>query len=85
MARPNEVANMLANGAEYVMRGESYLDIDWLSNKPAFTKTQFEAGFAKYDAWKAEQDLAQETAKATAQAKLAALGLTIEDLEALGL
>jgi hypothetical protein len=27
----------------------------------------------------------QETAKATAQAKLAALGLTVEDLQALGL
>ena len=29
--------------------------------------------------------LAQEEAKATAQAKLAALGLTVEDLQALGL
>jgi hypothetical protein len=85
MARPNEVANMLANGAEYVMRGENYSDIDWLSNKPAFTETQFEAGFAKYDAWKAEQDATQVTAKANAQAKLAALGLTVEDLQALGL
>ena len=85
MARPNEVANMLANGAEYVMRGENYLDIDWLNNEPAFTKKQFEDGFAQYDAWKAEQDAAKATAKANAQAKLAALGLTVEDLQALGL
>jgi hypothetical protein len=34
MARPNEVANMLANSAEYVMRGENYSDIDWLNNEP---------------------------------------------------
>ena len=85
MARPNEVANMLANGAEYVMRGEDYSDIDWLSNTSAFTKKQFEDGFAQYDAWKAEQDAKQVTAKANAQAKLAALGLTVEDLQALGL
>jgi len=43
------------------------------------------AGFAQYDAWKAEQDAEQIAAKAAAQAKLAALGLTVEDLQALGL
>ena len=85
MARPNEVANMLANGAEYVMRGENYSDIDWLTNKPAFTETQFISGFAKYNSWKAEQDATKAAAKAAAEAKLAALGITLEDLQALGL
>jgi hypothetical protein len=80
MARPNEVANMLANGAEYVMRGENYSDIDWLSNKPAFTKTQFEAGFAKYDAWKSEQDAAKAQAKA---ALFDRLGITEDEAKLL--
>jgi len=80
MARPNEVANMLANGAEYVMRGENYSDIDWLSNKPAFTKTQFEAGFAQYDAWKAEQDSAKAATKA---ALLDRLGITADEAKLL--
>jgi len=85
MAKPSEVLLMLANNVEYICRGENYEDIDWLGNKPAINEKQFEAEFAKYDAWKADQDLAQATAKSAAQAKLAALGLTVEDLTALGL
>ena len=46
---------------------------------------QREADAITYAAQKAEQDAAQVAAKATAQAKLAALGLTVEDLQALGL
>ncbi len=80
MAKPNEVANMLANGAEYVMRGENYSDIDWLNNKPAFTKTQFEAGFAQYDAWKAEQNATQTAAK---KAVLDRLGITADEAKLL--
>ena len=85
MAKGYEVLEMLCQGVEYICRGENFEDIDWLNKKPAITKAQFEAGFEEYDAWKANQDATQATAKATAQAKLAALGLTVEDLQALGL
>ena len=85
MARSYEVLEMLCEGVEYICRGLDYEDIDWIGNKPAITKKQFEDGFAKYDAWKLQQDANKATAKAAAQAKLAALGLTVEDLTALGL
>ena len=85
MAKGYEVLEMLCKGVEYICRGENYEDIDWLGEKPAITKAEFEAGFAQYDAFKAEQDAAQTAAKTSAQAKLAALGLTVEDLQALGL
>jgi hypothetical protein len=46
---------------------------------------EYEAGFAQYDAWKVEQDAAKAAAKAAAETKLAALGLTTDDLKALGI
>ena len=85
MARSYEVLEMLCNGVEYVCRGLTYEDIEWLGNEPAITKEEFEAGFVQYDAWKAEQDADKAAKKAAAEAKLAALGLTADDLAALGL
>lgn len=85
MARSYEVLEMLCDGVEYLCRGLTYEDIEWLGNEPAITKAEFEAGFAQYDAWKAEQEAAQAAAKAQAEAKLEALGLTTNDLRALGL
>ena len=84
MAKGNEVLNMLLPDGGWYIAGNDYEGIEFLECEP-ITKAEFEAGFAQYDAWKAEQDLAKATAKATAEAKLAALGLTAEDLKALGL
>ena len=85
MAKSGEVLQMLCPGVEYAIIGDNYDDIDWLGKKAPITKAQYEAGFAQYDVLKAEQDASQAAAKAVAQAKLEALGLTIEDLQALGL
>ncbi len=85
MAKAGEVLTMLCPNVEFVLIGQDFDDIDWLGAKAPITKKQFEDGFAEYDAWKAEQDAAQVSAKTAAQAKLAALGLTVEDLTALGL
>jgi hypothetical protein len=63
---------------------EEYEGIQFLECEP-ITKAQYEAGFAEYDAWKAEQDEAKAAKKAAAEAKLVALGLTADDLKALGL
>lgn len=84
MARGYQVLNhLLPNGGWYIS-GDDYEGIQFLECEP-ITKDQFESGFAQFDAWKAEQDARAATAKETAQAKLAALGLTIDDLAALGL
>ncbi len=85
MAIGGDVLFMLCPDAEWVIYGNNYEDINWFGKEPAVTKKQFEDGFAQYDTWKAQQAEAKATAKAAAQAKLAALGLTISDLEALGL
>jgi hypothetical protein len=84
MAQPHEVLAFLRPEGGYVHYGFDYEGIEFKECEP-ITKAEFEAGFAEYDAWKADQDSAKATAKATAQAKLAALGLTVEDLTALGL
>ena len=84
MATSSEVLGMLIQNGGYVQVGETYEGIEFIDCEP-ITKEQYEAGFAQYDAWKTEQDAAQVAAKAAAQAKLAALGLTVADLEALGL
>ena len=84
MAQSYEVLGMLIPNGGYVQVGDTYEGIQFIDCEP-ITKKQFEAGFAQYDAWKAEQDAKVVAAKEAAQAKLAALGLTADDLKALGL
>ncbi len=84
MANGGDVLSMLIpNGGWYIV-GDDYESIKFLECEP-ITKKQFTDGFAQYDAWKAEQDAAKAAAKAGAESKLEALGLTTEDLKALGL
>jgi hypothetical protein len=80
MAKGYEVLEMLCKGVEYICRGENYEDIDWLGEKPAITKTKYEAGFAQYDAFKAEQDAAQAAAK---ESLLDRLGITADEAKLL--
>jgi len=84
MATSTDVLRMLFPNGGWTSTGETFEGITFLECEP-ITKAQFEAGFAQYDAWKAEQDAKAEADKASAQAKLAALGLTTDDLKALGL
>ncbi len=84
MATAPQVLGMLIPNGGYVAYGNEYEGVEFLECEP-ITKAEFEAGFARYDTWKAEQDATQEAKKAAAQAKLAALGLTADDLKALGL
>ena len=84
MAKGGEVLKMLIPNGGWVIEGDDFNTIQFLEAQP-ITKAQFEAGFAQYDAWKAEQDAKAEADKVTAQAKLTALGLTADDLKALGL
>ena len=84
MAKAHQVLEMLIPNGGWYMSGDDYEGIKFLECEP-ITKAQFTAGFAQYDAWKAEQDIKAEADKASAQAKLTALGLTADDLKALGL
>ena len=84
MATGGDVLAMLCPNTEWVIRGGDFDSIEWIKGEK-ITKAQFEAGFAQFDAWKSEQDAKAETDKTAAQAKLATLGLTANDLKALGL
>jgi hypothetical protein len=84
MATGGEVLAMICPEKEWVVYGDEYDSIQWIKGEP-ITKAQFEAGFAEYDAWKAQQDAQMAADRAGATAKLEALGLTADDLKALGL
>jgi len=84
MAKSYEVLSMLIPKGGFIQIGDDYEGIQFIECEP-ITKEQYEAGFAQYDAWKAEQDAARAASKTAAESKLSALGLTTQDLRALGL
>ena len=84
MATGADVLAMLIPTGGWVITGDDFEGIQFIEAKP-ITKAEFEAGFPQYDAWKAAQNTKATADKTAAQAKLAALGLTAEDLKALGL
>jgi hypothetical protein len=84
MATGTDVLGMLIPTGGWIISGNDYEGINFLECQP-ITQAQFEAGFAQYDAWKAEQDAQMAADRAGATAKLEALGLTADDLKALGL
>ena len=77
MASGGDVLNMLLPNGRFVVYGDDYESIVWFDDNK-ITKKEFEAGFAKYDAWKAKQDAAKETAR---QAILDRIGLTSDELK----
>jgi len=79
MATGAEVLRMLIPNGGYVLTGDDYEGLQFLECEP-ITKEQFEAGFAQYDAWKAEQDSAKAAQKADL---LDRLGLTEEEAKLL--
>lgn len=80
MAKLGEVLSMLCPEVEYSAQTQNYEDIDWFGAEPPITKAEFEAGFAQYDAWKAEQDAVKAAAKA---ALLERLGITADEAKLL--
>jgi hypothetical protein len=69
--------------AEFVIRDNV---LEWLDdNQIEPTEAEIEQGLKDYKAAEKAKLKSQSDAKAAAQAKLAALGLTVEDLQALGL
>ena len=79
MAKINDVLEMLIPKGGWATTGHEYEGIQFLECEP-ITKAQFEAGFAQYDAWKAEQDAKAAADKA---ALLAKLGITADEAKLL--
>jgi hypothetical protein len=79
MAQGREVLEMLLPEGGWYCLGDEYEGIQFLECEP-ITKAEFEAGFAQYDAWKAEQ--AAKTASDKA-ALLAKLGITADEAKLL--
>jgi hypothetical protein len=82
MATGGEVLEMLIPTGGWSILGDDYEGIQFSEAQP-ITKEAFEAGFAQYDAWKAEQDSKAVADKAALETKLTALGVTADDLKAL--
>ena len=86
MAKLAEAINLYNPDAQWVIDGDDYSTLDWHSTdiaKP--TLKELETLLAQVDAAKAKAEAEAKKAKAIAEAKLAALGLTENDLRALGL
>jgi hypothetical protein len=79
MAKAYQVLEMLIPQGGWAMTGDEYEGIEWFECQP-ITKAQFEAGFAQFDAWKAEQD---SKAAADKAALLAKLGITADEAKLL--
>jgi hypothetical protein len=79
MATGSDVLMMLAPNTEWVIYGDDFDSIQWIKGEK-ITKAQYDAGFAQYDAWKAEQDSKSEAEKA---ALLAKLGITADEAKLL--
>ena len=79
MSTAREVLGMLIPNGGYVLTGEEYEGITFVEASP-ITKAQFTAGFAKFDAWKQEQEQTHAAAKA---ALLAKLGITEDEAKLL--
>ena len=72
--------------AEFSYNDDDYSTIQWSKlDELAPTQAEIDAAIEQIKAKEANAEATAETAKATAQAKLAALGLTADDLTALGL
>jgi hypothetical protein len=70
---------------EWTLNGDNYEGLTWLSDIPKPTKATLDGLWNEVQEIIATKTKTKAAAKAAAQAKLAALGLTLEDLQALGL
>tara|TARA_R110000868_G_C10705410_1_gene749484 strand:+ start:507 stop:767 length:261 start_codon:yes stop_codon:yes gene_type:complete len=75
---------MLDPTARVYAPSTKYEDL-WWETPVTVTKEQFDAGVLAYPAWLAEKEAAVKQKRLDALSKLEALGLTADDLKALGL
>jgi hypothetical protein len=77
-------AVILANypGAEFVLRGTEYDGLEWLSDTPKPTQDELDAAWPAVQQAQADAVTAKEAARQSAIDKLAALGLTVDEISA---
>ena len=79
MATNSEVLSYLIPNGGYVQIGDTYEGISFIDCEP-LTEKQYKYGFAQFDKWQASELKKTKESKASAQTKLAALGLTEEEI-----
>jgi hypothetical protein len=68
-------------GTEWTLSGDDYTGLTWLSDSPKPTKSALEKLWPTVQQEIADEKQAREDAKASAVAKLEALGLTVEEVQ----
>jgi hypothetical protein len=76
MAKGSDVLMMLIPNGGWVITADDFDSIIYDEGVLPITKAQYEAGFAQYDTWKAEQESNQATQR---QALLTRLGITEDE------
>jgi hypothetical protein len=71
------------SGSQWNLNGDSYDGLDWLDSSPKPTKAELDGLWESTQATVAAQKQAAIDTKASALAKLAALGLTQDEVKAL--
>jgi len=69
--------------AQWALTGNSYDGLDWLDSSPKPTQAELDALWESTQAQIASKEQAAKDVKASALAKLAALGLTQDEVKAL--
>jgi len=77
--------NHLLPKAKFVLSGDTVDGIEWLDERPLPSETEIKNAIKVVKANEIAQIEAKAAAKTAAEGKLAALGLTTDDLRALGL
>ena len=81
-----QAIRLLKPNSEFSYSDGDYSTIKWIVlDGDAPTQKEIDAAIKKVEADEAQAETAKATAKAAAESKLAALGLTTDDLRALGL
>jgi hypothetical protein len=78
-----KVLEMLLPQGGWALSGDKFEDVRFIEAEP-ITKAQFEKGCQDYATWKANKDAEDAARKAAAEAKLATLGISLDDLRLLG-
>ena len=83
--RYSTVLTYLYSGQEWSLSDENYDTLNWFSDTPKPTKDKLDSQVKKVEEIIEAEKQSKIDAKAAAEAKLTALGLTSDDLKALGL
>jgi hypothetical protein len=70
-------------GSQWTLNANSYDELNWLSEEPKPTKSQLEKLWESVKTELENKQIAKDEVRASALAKLAALGLTAEEIASL--